>query len=127
MPQYDSAYFDPPAPVALVTLLNPMNDKAIYDVPMLLDTGADTSLLPRIAVERLGIQIDNSTSFGLVAFDGTRSVSGTALTHLVLLSNTFKGKFLLRDDVVGVIGRDILNHLSLRLNGRQLTWDLELP
>ncbi len=56
MPEYDARNFDPPAPVAYVTLRHPATGATLSDVPMLLDTGADVTFLPRDAVERLGIE-----------------------------------------------------------------------
>jgi predicted aspartyl protease len=57
MPNYDASHFDPPAPVARVTLRNPHNGATVSDVLLLLDTGADVTLLPRTAVERLGVPL----------------------------------------------------------------------
>ena len=57
MPNYDTSSFDPPAPVARVTLRHPHNGATVSDVPLLLDTGADVTLLPRTAVERLGVPL----------------------------------------------------------------------
>ncbi len=53
MPAYDATAFHPPAPVALVTLRSPETQSAVHDIPMLLDTGADVSLLPRGALGAL--------------------------------------------------------------------------
>jgi len=55
MPTYDASAFDPPAPVAHVTLRNPAGGTLASDVVLLVDTGADVTLLPRAEVERLGI------------------------------------------------------------------------
>lgn len=52
MQTYEAAQFDPPAPVALVVVKSEQGD-VIRDVPMLLDTGADVSLLPRAHVAHL--------------------------------------------------------------------------
>ena len=52
MPDYNSDFFNPPAPIAYVTLRNPENNAEVIDVPMLLDTGADATLLPHIFVEK---------------------------------------------------------------------------
>jgi hypothetical protein len=57
MPAYDAVRFQPPAPLALVTLRNPETGSVGTDVPMLLDTGADVSLVPRPALESLGVAI----------------------------------------------------------------------
>jgi hypothetical protein len=127
MPEYDDVNYDPPAPVAWVMLRNPVNGKTLANVPMLLDTGADASLLPMSCMEPLGIQRESRVGYELVAFDGTRSVSHAAVAHLVFLGMTFRGRYLLRDDAMGVIGRDVLNHLTIRFNGKTLTWELETP
>ena len=57
MQSYDASNFHPPAPSTVVTLRNPLSPVFVSDVPMLLDTGADISLLPRTAVERLGVTV----------------------------------------------------------------------
>jgi hypothetical protein len=57
MQSYDAAHFDPPAPVAQVMLRNPRSGATVSDVLVLLDAGADITLLPRIAVEQLGVPL----------------------------------------------------------------------
>ena len=47
MQAYDGARFDPPVPLALVVVTSEHSGVVIRHVPMLLDTGADVSLLPR--------------------------------------------------------------------------------
>ena len=49
MTEYESSGFEPPAPVAIVTSRNPDNGKLRTDVQMLLDTGADVSLVADVA------------------------------------------------------------------------------
>src|SRR5438874_1433582 len=73
MPPYDSAFFQPPAPVGSVTLRTPASGALFPDVPMLLDSGADVSLVPEAAVRQLGIVADPSQRYELLAFDGTIS------------------------------------------------------
>jgi len=53
MLEYDSKNYDPPAPIAYVTLRNPQNGTVIPNVPLLVDTGADATLLPLSAVSNL--------------------------------------------------------------------------
>jgi hypothetical protein len=53
MPSYDAAHFDPPAPVARVTLRNPHSGATVPDVPLLLDTGADITFCPGLRSSRL--------------------------------------------------------------------------
>ncbi|MGZ9222409.1 MAG: hypothetical protein ACXW4Q_09890, partial [Anaerolineales bacterium] len=59
MPKYDAENFDPPAPVAYVTLRNSATGVSLSDVPMLLDRGADVTLLPSQYLEDLDIEPDN--------------------------------------------------------------------
>lgn len=51
MPAYDGNRFEPPAPVARVSLRHSGGDPV--EVLMSLDSGADVTLLPRRAVESL--------------------------------------------------------------------------
>ena len=46
MPTYEKSLFDPPAPVAQVTVRAEASGPSISDVPLLMDTGADVTLLP---------------------------------------------------------------------------------
>lgn len=50
MPSYDATECNPPAPVAEASL---RNGRMLADVLLLVDTGADVTLLPRHAVDRL--------------------------------------------------------------------------
>jgi hypothetical protein len=64
MPKYNIEHFDPPAPVAYVTLRNPATGALLSNVPMLIDTGADTTLLPVYAVEQIGIVLSRQKVWG---------------------------------------------------------------
>ena len=55
MPAYDAERFFPPAPVALVTLRNATTPSEASKVPMLLDSGADASMVPEKIIESLGV------------------------------------------------------------------------
>lgn len=50
MPPYDDRLFVPPAAVLNARLRNPQNGAIIPDVLLLIDTGADVTLLPLGAV-----------------------------------------------------------------------------
>jgi hypothetical protein len=51
MPAYDGSNFRPAAPVALVTCQSPSSQQVVGDIPMLLDSGADVSLLASDSVD----------------------------------------------------------------------------
>jgi hypothetical protein len=122
MPAYDDNRFDPPAPVASVSLRHPDREGSIADVPMLIDSGADATLLPKSAVASLGI-IGTGERYQLAAFDGTTSESEAVHVDLVFMNRRFIGRYLLIDGEVGVLGRDVLNHVRLLLDGPGLNWD----
>jgi len=101
MAKYDAVRFSPPAPVASVELRQPGTTNAVSDVPMLLDTGADITLLPRNYIDRLQISFDPSQIYDL---------------EVVFVGLVFRGRFPVIDQPEGILGRNILNHLNLALN-----------
>ena len=124
MPAYDGIRFTPPAPVARVVLRTADGSAQVVDVPMLLDTGADVSLVPRSAVEGLGLAEDAPGGFELVGFDGTSSRASAVDLELRLAERSFRGRFLLLDQEWGILGRNVLNHLRIVYDGPRLVWEL---
>ncbi len=122
MPSYDDRRFVPPAPVASVVIRDPDRNEEVVNVPMLIDTGADATLLPGPVVASLGIS-GTGERYQLVAFDGTVSDSEAVRADLVFLKRRFRGRYLLIEAEVGVLGRDVLNHLRLLLNGPDSRWE----
>ena len=127
MPGYDETLFNPPAPLAKVTLRNQENGNTTSDVPMLLDTGADVTLIPQSSARQLGLTIDPDESNELMGFDGRLSVAPAVQLDLILLRRVFRGRFLIINQEWGVIGRDIINHVSLLLDGPRLNWSEKGP
>lgn len=122
MPAYDTSLFDPPAPLARVLIRNQENGNKVSDVPMLLDTGADVTLIPQSAIDQLSANINLNESYELMGFDGSLSVAQVVEVDLIFLKRVFRGRFLITDQKYGIIGRDILNHLSLVFDGPHLNW-----
>jgi hypothetical protein len=125
MPAYDAKLFNPAAPLAQITLRNLKNDATQIDVPMLLGSGADVTLVQRSCINRLGVIVDPDLTYELLAFDGRISVAQVVELDLIFLERTFRGRFLITDQEVGILGRDVLNHISLLLDGPQLFWSEE--
>jgi len=73
MPSYDSNAFDPPAPVARVLVRSQVTGEAKSGVPMLLDTGADVTLLPMSVARELGVIGSLEKTYALISFEGTSS------------------------------------------------------
>ena len=120
MQGYDAGRFDPPAPVALVTVKSDQLGIEIHDVPMLLDTGADVSLLPRSLVASLAPP--DARLYELEAFDGSKSAAPAINVELQFLGKSFRGQFLLIDGWHGVLGRNVLNSLSILFDGPARKW-----
>jgi predicted aspartyl protease len=92
MPPYDDRLFVPPAPVRTARLRNPQNGTIIPDVPLLIDTGADVTLLPLGAVNAAGIE-QTGASYELLAFDGRLNSAGAVRAELFLLGRPFAVSF----------------------------------
>ena len=119
MPRYD-ARFAPPAPVAAINLRSIDRRKRVSNVAMFIDSGADVTFLPASAVNQLGLP--NQGDREVTAFDGSESVAGSVECELLFLGQVYRGVYLIVDDQYGLLGRDVLNHVSLLLDGPGLTW-----
>ena len=122
MPAYDSQQFTPPAPIARVVVRTRDHAKAVADVPMLIDSGAEVTLVPRSCADRLGLRGQPQEDSVLTGFDGTTLTAEVIDAELLFLGGTFRGQFAVIDDEVGILGRNILNHLSIVLDGPRLSW-----
>jgi predicted aspartyl protease len=122
MPSYDASQYEPPAPVASVTLHHPDDAATFTDCLLLIDTGADVTLLPRAAVERIGIPQIANVQYLLAAFDGTQTTAPAAQVDMLFLNRVYRGRYVLIDAEQGVLGRDVLNHLRLFFDGPAQQW-----
>jgi predicted aspartyl protease len=125
MPNYDSNYFNPPAPLAFVTLRDSTTGNVITDVPMLLDTGADATLLPESYVSKLKILPIQGLFFEIVDANNKSTLSQVVRLEMIFEGKTFRGDFLLIEQAWGIIGRNILNSLPFIFNGPKLLWNIQ--
>jgi predicted aspartyl protease len=124
---YEANWFNPPAPLASIILHNQKNGITLSDVLMMIDTGADVTLVPQSAVDRLGISIDPEHGYELMGVDGRISVAKVVELDMVFLRRVFRGRFLIIDREVSILGRDILNYMSLLLDRPGLSWNEQKP
>src|ERR1700722_19713273 len=117
MPAYDGVNFHPPAPTAVVLVRNIATGAILADVTMQIDTGADMTLLPRSVIAQLAIPSLPAGQFEIMAFDGTRSATDAVETDMIFLNVAYRGKYLLTDEDVGILGRDVLASIVLLLDG----------
>lgn len=121
MPDYEGDSFDPPAPVVRVAVRGQGATPAI--VPMLIDTGADVSVIPTIAAEAVGAQVHPSTVL-VQSYSGDQVLCDQAEMTVEFLRFRFRGRFLVADMEYGILGRNILNSLVLSLDGPRLFWSV---
>lgn len=127
MPTYDTTLFDPPAPLAQVILRHPADSGQLATASMLLDTGADVTLIPTVAANQLNLPAENEAQYELMGFDGTRTVATAVHLEMIFLNKIFRGRFLLIDQAWGILGRDVLNLVSISLDGPNLLWAERTP
>lgn len=120
MPGYEAGNFDPPAPVARVEVSGPGGH--LSDVAMLLDSGADASSVPRRVVSAVGGVVTPS-SYELELLDGTRVPAFETTLTVRVAPFQFGGAYLVVEQEYGVLGRNLLRHLVLRLDGPRQSWD----
>jgi predicted aspartyl protease len=116
---YDAS-LDPPGPVVPVRISGPVGEEAVM-LPMLVDTGADCTLVPASIVRRLGLpQVD---VVGLTGVGGARS---RATVHAA--SVELGGAHLIARVVAfadeAILGRDVLNQVVVTLDGPGLAISL---
>lgn len=121
MTKYDESY-KPPAPIAQVQIRKIENGKRVKNISVLLDTGADISLLPRQSVESLEIKPLLNESFNLEGFYGVEKSAKVYYFQVIFLNKRFTGNYCLIDEEIGILGRDILNQLSILFDGNNLVW-----
>lgn len=125
MPTYNREDFDPPAPVALVEIRNQATGKTLANVPMLMDTGADVTLVPQIVLDQLQLVPTGEAAYELAGFGGEKVALAAVQLDLIFCRKTFRGQFLPIGQTWGILGRNVLNAVSLKLNGPKLIWEEE--
>jgi Retroviral aspartyl protease len=121
MTKYDES-FDPPAPIAKISIRKIETGEKVKNISVLLDTGSDISLLPLSSLKSLNLEPLQNESFRLEGFDGSESSAEVFYLQVIFLGKRFTGKYCVIDEEIGILGRDVLNQISLLFDGRNLTW-----
>jgi len=124
MPAYE-ATFSPPAPVARALVRGP-GGRFRSNVPLLIDTAADVSLVPAEVARDVGAQV-RSADTTIQLLDGGQIDADVADLTLEILRYRFQVQCLVVEAPYGVLGRNILNLLVLSLDGPARTWSLSTP
>ena len=118
--KYDDSY-NPPAPMAEIVLRNIETGKRSAKVKVLLDTGADISLVPISILESLQIRPSEET-VNLFGFDENKSTAELFNLQIVFLGKRITGNYCGINDTIGILGRDILNDFCITFDGKNLEW-----
>ena len=115
----------PPAPFLDVVVHHPEDTAQTVQVQAKIDTGADISAVPATLVAQLGLPI--ASKMNVEGYDG---VATTVSTYSVLIE-VRQARFRVREvisisETYVLLGRDVLNHFYIHLNGPELTFDLSV-
>lgn len=122
MHAYDAGRFDPPAPVAEVTLSDPATGARCDRVRMLIDTGADVSVVPRSALNQLALSLKGAAQYEVTGFGEGRATLPAIDLRMMFLDHNFRGQFLVVERDHGILGRNVLNAVQILLDGPALIW-----
>ena len=116
---YDDS-LDPPAPVVPVRISGLVGEDAVM-LPMLVDTGADCTLVPAPTVHRLRLpQVD---VIGLTGVGGARSRATVHAASVELGGIRVLARIVAFNDEA-ILGRDVLNQVVATLDGPGLTFSV---
>ncbi len=88
-----------------------------------MDSRADISALPKTVVDALALPVGDR-AYDVMAYDNSVRECLTVGAAVVFMRGRFKGQYIVLDQDVGVLGRNILNHLVMTLDGPRLEWNV---
>ncbi|TEU16302.1 MAG: hypothetical protein E3J21_10900 [Anaerolineales bacterium] len=125
MPRYDTS-IQPPAPFVDVLILHPSDHEQTRYIRGKLDSGADLSVIPEEVADEL--QLIPAREIQTRSYDGTvRDIQ----SYFVALE--IEGYSIQLIEVVAshradtLLGRDVLNHFRITLDGKTLTFEMTDP
>lgn len=135
--KYENKNHRPPAPICVVaistnlaSLINVGRDPTM-GVKMIIDTGADMSMIPRSTIKKLESLGGNKLPYDQLPvedFEGKRSIHKSYELKILLQTDNGKDQlnrtFLEIGDEEGILGRDLLNEYLTSLDGPNLTWTI---
>ena len=113
--------YRPPIPTLTVRLYSPVRDTFTSPLEAIVDTGSDASLVP--LSHRLEIGAEETAPGWLVSITGERKPVSLFFIDVYLGESTLAGIRVIADPDLNevIIGRDVLNKLSLFLDGPEST------
>ena len=123
---YDAQAHDTPAPFLPIQISHPSQPEHTLEVIAKIDTGADISAIPRHIATALALE--ETGELKVAGFDGPPSSYTICAVRIALPSGQrarLNALVVPSDDVI--LGRDVLNHLRLLLDGPALTSEILPP
>jgi predicted aspartyl protease len=116
--------FSPPAPIAEVAIIHPVTGVSSGLLPGKLDTGADITVIPEGLVSKLGLSA--KANLWARSYDGTFSYRSVYYVRLSIEGNElFAVRCIASDRGNVLVGRNVLNHFLITLDGIKLRFKLE--
>lgn len=120
----DNRQINPPAPFVHVTIERPVSDATTVEIPAQIDSAADITVIPWRLVEELQLVQFGEQSVG--GFGGYTLELPTFLIQIGLRGQPRRPVKVLasRDESFALLGRDVLNHHQLVLDGPNLVLEV---
>ena len=115
----------PPAPFLEIQVINPVTG-VTQQCPAKLDTGATLTILPEVLVDALVLSPKGEAT--IYGYNGMATIRPIYYVNLQVAGYSFSSVRVSsskRSDVL--LGRDVLNHFIITLNGKDLTFELQDP
>ncbi len=113
MPTYNNTDFRPPAPFASVEFKNQLSGATVMDVPMLIDTGADVTIVPRWVIDRLGMGAESERGYEVAGFGDAVNILRAVEMEMLFCKKAFRGQYLAVEQPWGILGRNVLNFVVI--------------
>ena len=120
----DNRQINPPAPFVHVTIERPSSEGTSIEVPAQIDSAADITVIPWRVVEEL--QLVQFGEQSVAGFGGYTLELPTFLIQIGLRGQPLRPVKVLasRDESFALLGRDVLNHHQLVLDGPNLVLEV---
>lgn len=119
---YDRSVY-PPAPFVDIRISPPLSPALGPPLQAKLDTAADISCIPVDLVERLGLL--PARTVPVEGYDGIQEVVYSYTVTLEVADARFRHlEVVLIPEKYALLGRDVLNHFYIQLNGPDLTFHM---